>query len=481
MHNRNSSEMFVFRPKGVFAQYYAIICANLMTLLYGIAAGWASNSLRILQSTDTPLTSGPLTLWESSWVGSILCVGGAIGQIFFSFMADRYGRKPGLAISFVPVVVSWLLIVFGQEFYALFVSRFLSGFIGGAAYQILPLLVSEVSNVEIRGILGSFLLLFTNLGILLGYIFCAFLPYRIVPWVAIGISCAFLVGFSIVPETPKYLMMKGGTENDEKLKNSVEFFSGKPFVKEITVQRSNEEPSSIKLKSLFDVSTRNAFRLSLLLMSCCCFSGVFTVLQYTETIFSEAGSNLSPSTSSIIVAVIQLAGSYFATIVVERAGRRILLLASSYGSAICLGVMGAHSFLKENDFDVSSFAWLPLLCLSLLLFIAANGATTVSFIVIGEVFAQNVRGLAISLCLLYQWMLAFVLVLVFPFLIQYLQMSGALWVFTAIGTVIASILVFILPETKGRTIDEIVDILGKNREKTEILAKSCSTEVSTKL
>lgn len=77
-----------------------------MTLLYGISVGWASSSLVLLQSKGSPLNTGALSLWQASWIGSILCVGGAIGQIFFSCIADRFGRKPGLAIAVVPVVVS---------------------------------------------------------------------------------------------------------------------------------------------------------------------------------------------------------------------------------------------------------------------------------------------------------------------------------------------------------------------------------------
>lgn len=77
-----------------------------MTFLYGVTAGWASSSLVLLQSENSPLTSGQLTLWQASWVGSILCVGGAIGQMFFSWMADRFGRKLALVFSSIPSVVS---------------------------------------------------------------------------------------------------------------------------------------------------------------------------------------------------------------------------------------------------------------------------------------------------------------------------------------------------------------------------------------
>uniref|UniRef100_A0A336M068 CSON013480 protein n=1 Tax=Culicoides sonorensis TaxID=179676 RepID=A0A336M068_CULSO len=452
---------------------------NLMTLLYGISIGWASSNLLLFQTNETPLSFGPLTLLQTSWIGSILCLGGAIGQLFFSWLADEYGRKPGLAFAFVPVVLGWILIEFGQEFYSLLISRFLSGFAGGAVYQIIPLFVSEVSNVNIRGLLGSFLMLFTNLGTLTGFIICSFVPYRTVPWIAISISLVFLLGFCVVPETPKYLLMK---KKEQQFLKSIEFYSGR-IASQDEVKKNNEyqctknEPTSMKLKTLCNVSSRNGFKLGFTLMSCCCFSGVFTVLNYTDKIFIEAGSNLTPAISSIIVASIQLAGSYLATVIVEKTGRRILIICSTYGSAGCLTVMGAHSFLKDIGVDVSAFNWIPLLCLSLLVFIAANGATTVSFIIIGEIFTQKIRGLAISLCLLYQWTLAFLLVLIFPYLIEYLKMYGALWIFSIAGIIIATIMLFILPETKGKKIDEIVQILGGSPDSR---SNSCTGSIRSK-
>lgn len=77
-----------------------------MTLLYGIDVGWTSTSTLLLMSDESPLSSGSLSLWQVSWIGSILCVGGAVGQMVFGYLADAFGRKMGLGLAFVPSVVS---------------------------------------------------------------------------------------------------------------------------------------------------------------------------------------------------------------------------------------------------------------------------------------------------------------------------------------------------------------------------------------
>lgn len=91
---------------GLLAQYYAVICANLLCLVYGISVGWPSASLPLLQSEWTPLLTGPLTKFEASCVGSILCVGGALGTGIYGWLSERYGRKPAILSAALPGIVS---------------------------------------------------------------------------------------------------------------------------------------------------------------------------------------------------------------------------------------------------------------------------------------------------------------------------------------------------------------------------------------
>lgn len=77
-----------------------------MTFNYGISVGWPSATLPLLRSEETPLPSGALTLFQASCIGSILCIGGAVGQVLFGWIADKYGRKPAMLLTSVPCVVS---------------------------------------------------------------------------------------------------------------------------------------------------------------------------------------------------------------------------------------------------------------------------------------------------------------------------------------------------------------------------------------
>lgn len=89
-----------------FTQYYTVICANLIVFIYGIAVGWPSASLPLLQSNQTPLPSGPITLLEASTIGSILCIGGAVGTVLYGWFAEAFGRKWAMMSTFFPSIVS---------------------------------------------------------------------------------------------------------------------------------------------------------------------------------------------------------------------------------------------------------------------------------------------------------------------------------------------------------------------------------------
>lgn len=118
--------------------------------------------------------------------------------------------------------------------------------------------------------------------------------------------------------------------------------------------------------------------------------GCFTMLNYTATIFRESGSSISPEFSAIILGVIQLFGTYVATFLVDRSGRKILLLCSSTGTALCLFVLGIYSYFHSIGVDVKPYSWISILSFSGMMFLAACGIIPLMFVVIAEVMPENV-------------------------------------------------------------------------------------------
>lgn len=114
------------------------------------------------------------------------------------------------------------------------------------------------------------------------------------------------------------------------------------------------------------------------------FSGLFGLLFFVSTIFKYSGSNISPNASSIIVGIIQLVGCYCSTLLVDRAGRKILISTSAFGISLGMLVFAAYSYAVSLGYDLSLFNWIPLVSFSFTLFIANLGVLTLPFLVTSE-------------------------------------------------------------------------------------------------
>lgn len=123
------------------------------------------------------------------------------------------------------------------------------------------------------------------------------------------------------------------------------------------------------------------------------FSGTFAMINYTSTIFAASGSTLDPNISSIVVAAIQIFGVYGSTILVDRIGRKTLLIFSTSGSFIGLLSLGIYSYLNDAGYDLTSCNWIPLISFSTFVFISCFGILPLPFIVLTEILPAEVKSM----------------------------------------------------------------------------------------
>lgn len=360
------------------------------------------------------LSTGPLSIEQSSWVSSLMCAGGFFGNLFFVWFAERFGRKAPLIITALFQIVGWVLIMIASTPTYLYVARFLSGFSGGGVFVLVPMFVTEIVDDRVRGVLNSLLVFSCNIGFLFAFVLGNYFAYETVPFVLICVPVLFLTGFVFLPESPQYLVRTG---RDADAAKALRFYrnerSGSKYGEDSTELKGELD----KLKALYqdiggaideegnprstqsdrigwaDFCTpvaRRAMLLGIGLVSLNQFCGVFAMLNYTATIFAEAGSDMTPNMAAIVIGVIQLAGAYFSTLLVERAGRKFLLAFSALGTAVGLGSLGAYTHLKEAGMELQGFGWLPLLSFSFVVFIASWGVLTLPFVVVAEIMPEKV-------------------------------------------------------------------------------------------
>uniref|UniRef100_T1GSI0 Major facilitator superfamily (MFS) profile domain-containing protein n=1 Tax=Megaselia scalaris TaxID=36166 RepID=T1GSI0_MEGSC len=172
--------------------------------------------------------------------------------------------------------------------------------------------------------------------------------------------------------------------------------------------------------------------IGLVLMALNQFCGCFAMINYTGTIFEQAGSSLSPNMSAIIVAFIQLVGSYASTALVEKAGRKILYLTSCVGTGVGLSILGLYINLSSSGYDCSSFKWVPIAAFSVTIFFSTLALLTLCFLVIAEILPPKIRALGSNICMSVLWIFCFLILKFLPFLADVLGLHGLMLLFASV-------------------------------------------------
>lgn len=443
--------------------------------------GWLSPVLPLLQSAESPLESGPLTVEQTSWVGCLICVGGLFGNYIYIFLSNKIGRKTAINLLAFPQTAFWITVLLGNAHYHLYMARIFAGITGGGVFAIIPLFIADIAEPNVRGRLGSMLLLVLNVGILLSYTVGAFVNYSIFPLTMIGVPIIFAIVVYFLPETPQSLVK---LNKMDAANISYRFYRGVDIDVNLTKIQSEElreilantgevaKQAEFSLKDLgklhkFNFNIRHLYYspfiivsraaisgilIGIMLMILNQFSGGFVIINYAGTIFRDAGSNLSPNMSSIIVAALQIAGCYTAAILIDKSGRKILLLISTSGITLGLGVLGCYLYLAHHKYNVTQFAIIPVVSLSFVIFIACLGILTVPFVILAEILPTNIRSIGSLITLSVLTSTAFMLLKFFPILALHIHLYGCMWMFSgvcALGTIM--IIVFV-PETKGKNL-----------------------------
>ncbi|XP_067009774.2 facilitated trehalose transporter Tret1-like [Anabrus simplex] len=460
--------------KSSFRQYLATIIVNLGTFTYGSVVGWSANAVPYLQSQHSPLQNGPITNEEASWLTSLLGLTAIPAVPLYSYICQRYGCKVGGYLVAIPFIVGWIIVIFADSLTTLYISKLIVGFSSSGCFVVSSIYVRDIAEERIRGSLCSQIVLFVNTGLLFAYIIGGFFPYQIVSFINIPVPCVFLAIFYFLPETPIYLMRKGKQTEAAK---SLQWFRGKDAditqemekLKEINNSINSEDSNSASFKELF-ASKRNfrAFSMGMILFCNQQLCGYFGILNYTVTIFQESGSDLSPNVSSIIVGVMLVFGTFISTLLVERAGRKILLLMSDIVMAVSLGGLGLYFYLKEQGQDLSSVGWIPVTCLSFFVVFFAIGMCSIPYVLLTEIFSPKIRELASSIAITEVWVLAFLVAKFFTFLGESLGLYGCYWLFAVVCTLGTVYIIFEVPETKDRSLDSIQEELDGKRPSSPV-------------
>ncbi|XP_065371223.1 facilitated trehalose transporter Tret1-2 homolog isoform X2 [Calliphora vicina] len=458
-------------------QYVAALIVCLGSVAAGTALAWTSpvlpqisapdpnSNTTVSNSTDTNASHLQLTLSQQTWVSSLLAIGAFLGALPTSYIADAIGRRYTALVMDIPFIVAWICIIFAESASMLYFARFTIGLATGSFCVVAPMYISEIAEDSIRGTLGTLFQLLLSVGILLVYVFGA-----IVSWTTLSVLCLMVplglfVGMLFLPETPTYLLKKG-RRGDAAL--ALKFLWGRYCDSRSAIQQIQAEldqaGGNASVMDLYRIpAARRGLIISMLLMFFQQFSGVNAVIFYTVPIFQSAGSTLDPSICSIIVGLVQVVMTLASSFLIERAGRKSLLLFSSTIVTICLVILGAYFNMKDNGKDVSSIGWLPLLSVVLFMVTFSVGYGPVPWLMMGELFLPDVKATAVALTVMSNWFSVFCVTKTFGSMINAWGSDMTFWFF-AVCMLGATIYVYsMVLETKGKSSAQIQMWLGGDK------------------
>jgi len=414
--------------------------------------------------------------WQG-WAMSSALIGCVFGAMLGGSTSDQYGRKKLLILAAILFIVSAYGSGAANHFSLFIVFRLLGGLGIGIASMISPIYIAEVAPAEVRGLFVSINQLTIVIGILAAQIVNMLiaqpvpdtfndqqilsswngqLGWRWMFWAEILPAFAFFTLMFLVPESPRFLMKIRNTVAARKILAKV---GGGDYADKTLrdIDRSlAEHTSKISFKPLLQRKIRPVLVVGIVLAVFQQWCGINVIFNYAEEVFESAGYSVNDMFINIVITgSVNLLFTLVAMGTVDKWGRRKLMLLGSGALTFIYLVLGTFYFLQFTG-------WPVLLLVVMAIAVYAMSLAPVTWVVLSEIFPNRIRGVAMSVATLSLWVASSLLVLTFPFLNAVLNASGTFWVYAFISLAGFLFILKKLPETKGKSLEEIENKLTQN-------------------
>lgn len=390
---------------------------------------------------------------QLGWGVSSLLIGCIIGSFGSGYVTNKFGRKRVLIISAIIFGISCVGTGIADNETTFILNRLLGGISVGAISVLSPMYVAEMAPADMRGRMTAIYQLCIMLGILLSYVTNYFLKDLESNWRLMFISgvvpaAVFFCGLLFIPESPRWLTING--QKQKALAILQRFYSpvvAQSIIADVEINLASHQEKGAR--ALFQKDSRSSIVLGLILAVLVQLIGCNAALDYAPKIMMAAGFSISSALFfNIFMGVINLIATVIGVVLIDRVGRRPLYF---YGSLI----MGVSLLFLGFSFHHS----LPVLVTLFFLFayIACFSACIgpVFWTLVAEMFPNAIRSKAVALVSFTQWIFNFLVVWLFPFTLATFGGNNTFYFFAAMCLIQLAIVKFMLPETKGKSLEEI--------------------------
>ena len=407
----------------------------------------------------------------SGWANSCALIGCLFGALIAGALSDKFGRKRLLVLAAALFAVTSIGNGLAQTFSVFVFWRMLGGVAIGLASSLSPMYISEVAPARMRGRLVSVNQLTIVIGVLLAQLINWYLvrnlpagasdEFIVQSWfgqqgwrwmfalTAIP-SLLFFVGMFLVPESPRWLVNNSRVELARRILTRI---GGPNYadaeVRDVQATLSGGELQRVRFTDLLDPRLFKVLVLGVVLAVFQQWCGINVIFNYAEEIFRAAGYDISSVVKNIAwTGSVNLVFTFVALGVVDKGGRRPLMLLGSAGLALAYTALGFCYYRQVTGLPVLLIVLAAIACYSMSL-------APVTWVIISEIFPNRIRGAAMSVAVMSLWIACFILTYTFPILNKALGAAGTFWIYAAVCVCGFVFIKLRLPETKGKTLEEI--------------------------
>ncbi|KAL9241644.1 hypothetical protein vseg_015731 [Gypsophila vaccaria] len=401
-HRNNPDPMYGFPNSGMppvwnrreydVSVVLSVLIVALGPLQFGIMCGY-SLPVQSGIALDLGLTASELWMF-----GSLAIVGAMVGAIASGQISEYIGRKGSLMIAAIPNVIGWLVISFSQDISFFYVGRLLVGLGVGIISYTVPVYIAEISPEKMRGMLGSVNQLAVTIGVMLVYLLGSFVHWRLLAVIG-TLPCAILIpGLYFVPESPRWLAKMGMMEACESSLQALRGFETDITGEFSEIQRSVSSSRKSNTICLVLFKRRRYWyplmlSVGLLVLQQLC--GINAVLFYSSTILAKAGVH-SGGIATFGLGGISVVATGIATWLMDRAGRRVLLLVSSAGMTAGLLLLSISFFLEDivskDSVFYDTFGVLSVVGLVTMAVFFSLGMGPIPWLIMSEILPGPIKG-----------------------------------------------------------------------------------------
>ncbi|KAJ6224484.1 hypothetical protein RDWZM_003029 [Blomia tropicalis] len=428
----------------------------------GCILGWSgialdslkkNESIPHIRTIDDGTQTHPDDLEYETWMSSCVTLTALIGSLMSGFLTKFIGRRKTLIGMSIPTIIGWALICYAKSFIVIIIGRSITGFCCGVISGTTPGYIADISTPKTRGFLGTSFQIMICFGELYLICFGTLLEWNQLAYMAIIPVIISSVGMVFAPESPITFIERDNEKGALKMLTMIRTKSSdiddelKELKERIENKRLNNVGSGIGILKRVDVY--NPTIIAILLNAFQQLSGVNAIMFYLTNIF-EGGSSIPSNVAAIMVSGALVGATLLSGFIVDKFGRKVLLLTSGIGHIVTLTIMGVYYKFIEPD-----CGWIPVVCLIVFVIVFSLGFGPIPWMIVGEVTPNEAMPLVSSLGSATNWLCAFIVTKEFKSLIQAINKCGTYWLFSSLSAVSVIYIYFFVPETKQRSIEQM--------------------------